>query len=180
MKKLIRTAPGAALALVLAFAAAAPTAAAQPTKTVHRGGGGDFTLPAGTACAFDVAGEPDNVTDLHGFGMRWGFSDGTVVHFIRAKGAYVNLETDAQYPTEDTFRDVSTFDPDTNILVGLETGQSTWSFLPGDIGPFGVVGENGALYHFIGTLSYTYDLNAFQVLQFSFSGSVEDVCAALS
>jgi hypothetical protein len=113
-------------------------------------------------------------------GIRWDRSDGSVVRFTRTKGAYVNMQTGAQYPTEDTFRDVSTFDPNTNILLGLETGQSTWSFLPGDQGPFGVVGENGGLYHFIGTLSYTYDLNDFQVLQFSFTGSVEDVCATIS
>jgi hypothetical protein len=180
MKKVNRTALGAALALVIALAAAAPAAAAQPARTIRHGGFTPFTLPAGTACAFDVEGQPDNVTQLHGIGALTGFSNGTVMTFIRAKGAYVNLETNAAYPTEDTYRDVSTFDPDTNILVGLETGESTWSFLPGDIGPFGVVGENGALYHFIGTLSYTYDLNVFQVLQFSFTGSVEDVCAALS
>jgi hypothetical protein len=174
-----RTARGAAVAFVLVLAVAAPATAAQPTHIWH-GGYTAFDLPAGTACAFDVQGQPDNITMLHGLGIRWDLSDGAVVHFTRAKGAYVNMATGAQYPTEDTFRDVSTYDESTGILVGLETGQTTWSFLPGDIGPFGVVGENGALYHFIGTVSYTYDLNVFQVLDFSYAGSVEDVCAALS
>jgi hypothetical protein len=75
-------------------------------------------------------------------------SDGTVLHFVRAKGAYVNIATGARYPTEDTFRDLSTYDANTALQVGVETGQTTWSFLPGDIGPYGVVGSHGALYHF--------------------------------
>jgi hypothetical protein len=179
VNKLARTAPGALAALLLVVGSAAPVAAGQPTH-IHHGGYTSFPLPAGTACAFDVEGHPDNVSMLHGIGIRWDRSDGSVVHFTRAKGAYVNMETGAQYPTEDTYRDVSTLDPGTNILVGDESGQTTWSFLPGDEGPFGVIGENGGLYHFIGTLSYTYDLNDFQVLQFSFTGSVEDVCAAIS
>jgi hypothetical protein len=179
MSVLRRTAPGAVLALVLALAAAAPAAASEPTYVRH-GGYSAWDLPAGTACAFDVEGSPDNVTMAYGVGIRWDRSDGTVVRFTRAKGAYVNLETGARYPSEDTYRDVSTYDAATGILVGSESGPSTWSFLPGDQGPFGVVGEHGALYHFIGTISYTYDLNVFQVLRFSFTGSVEDVCTALS
>jgi hypothetical protein len=179
MAKLTRLARGGVIAGVLALAMAAPAAAAGPTRIRH-GGFTAFDLPAGTACAFDVQGQPNNVTMLHGLGIRWDNADGSVVHFTRAKGAYVNMETGAAYPTSDTYRDVSTLDPDTNILVGLEDGQTTWSFLPGDQGPFGIVGENGGLFHFIGTVSYTYDLNDFQVLQFSYSGSVEDVCAAIS
>ncbi len=179
MNALRRTAPAAVVALVLALGATAPAAAAQPTHIYH-GGYTAIDLPAGTACAFDVQGQPDNITMAHGLAIRWDRSDGTVVHFTRAKGAYVNMETGAEYPTEDTYRDVSTYDDATGILVGSESGPTTWSFLPGDQGPFGVVGENGGLYHFIGTVSYTYDLNVFQILQFSFTGSVVDVCAALS
>lgn len=179
MTAIPRAARGAVVALALVLAAAAPAAAAGPTYVRH-GGYGAWDLPAGTACAFDVEGSPNNITMTRGVGIRRDLDDGTVVHFTHAKGAYVNLDTGAQYPTEDIFTDVSKLDPTTNILVGLETGQSTWSFLPGDQGPYGVVGENGAMYHIIGTLSYTYDLNDFQVLRFSFSGSAEDVCAALS
>jgi hypothetical protein len=174
-----RPALSAVIAVALALVVVAPVAAAQPTRTT-RPLRGDFILPAGTACPFDVAGEPDTVTIRNGFVADTTFSNGTVLHFLRAKGAYVNVDTGARYPTEDTFRDLSTYDGATNILVGLETGTTTWSFLPGEIGPFGVVGENGALYHFVGTVSYTYDLNVFQLVQFSYTGSVEDVCAALS
>jgi hypothetical protein len=179
MNKLVRTAPGAVIALVLALAAAGPAAAGQPTNIDH-GGFDAFDLPAGTACAFDVQAQPTNVTMAHGLRIRWDRSDGSEVRFTRAKGAYVNVATGAAYSTSDTYRDVSTYDDSTGILVGSEWGSTTWSFLPGDQGPFGIVGENGALYHFIGTVSYTYDLNVFQFVQFSFTGSVEDVCAALA
>ena len=179
MQRLTRSARGAVIALALVLLAAAPATAAQPTRTVRPLSGG-FTLPAGTACAFDVAGEPSTVSVEHGFIANTTFSDGTVLHFVRAKGAYVNVATGARYPTEDTFRDYSSYDPDTGIQVGVETGQTTWSFLPGDIGPFGVVGSDGALYRFIGSLSYTWDNNTFHITEFSYTGSVEDVCAALS
>lgn len=67
----------------------------------------------------------------------------------------MNLDTGARYPTEDTYRDLSSYDTATSIQVGVETGETTWSFLPGDVGTFGVVGSDGALYHFIGSVSYT-------------------------
>jgi hypothetical protein len=178
MKQGIRPARSAVMALALMLIAAAPVAAAQPSRSVRPLSGG-FTYPAGTACAFEVAGAPSRVSVEHGFIADTTFSDGTVLHFVRAKGAYVNVATGARFSTEDTFRDVSTYDPVTNTLTGVETGQTTWSFLPGDVGPFGLVGSDGALYHFIGSLSYTYDLNTFHSTAFSYTGSVEDVCAAL-
>jgi hypothetical protein len=46
--------------------------------------------------------------------------------------------------------------------------------------PFGVVGAHGAMYHFIGTLSDTYDLVNNHTKQFAYKGTVEDVCAALA
>jgi hypothetical protein len=173
---LTRPARGAVIALALMLIAAAPTAA-QPNRSVQPPSG--FTIPAGTACAFDVAGEPSAVSVEHGFIADTTFSDGAVLLIVRAKGAYVNVATGATYPTVDTFRDYSTYDEATNTRIGVESGETTWSFLPGDVGPFGVVGSDGALYHFVGSLSYTYDLNTFQT-ELSYSGSVEDVCAALS
>ena len=99
---------------------------------------------------------------------------------MRARGAYVNLATGARFPTQDTFRDLSRFDDATGIIVGVENGETTWSFLPGDTGPFGVVGSNGALYHLVGTVTYTFDTNTNHATQFAYTGTVTDVCAALS
>ncbi len=179
MITLTRSARGAMIAVVLALVWAAPAAAAQPTRTV-RPLQGEFVLPAGMACAFDVAGEPSAVSIRNGFVAETAFRDGTVLHFVRAKGAYLNIATGARYLTEDTYRDLSTYDANTNLQVGVETGQTTWSFLPGDIGPYGVVGSDGALYHFIGSVSYTWNNNTFHITAFSYTGSVEDVCAAIS
>lgn len=172
-------AQGASIALALGIIAAAPAAAAQPARSV-RPLNGSFVLPAGTACAFDVAGEPSTVSLRNGFISNTAFSDGTVLRFVRAKGAYVNVATGAEFPTVDTFRDLSTYDSSTGIIVGEESGEMTWSFLPGDVGPFGLVGSNGALYHIIGAVSYTFDVNTNHATQFAYVGSVTDVCAALS
>jgi hypothetical protein len=171
--------------VVLALLCAAPAAAAQPTRTVRPLSGG-FVLPAGSACAFDVAGEPRTAPtgqaafQSGGFHAEADFSNGTVQLSVRARGAYVNQETMARFPTLDTYRDLSRFDDATGVLVGVENGATTWSFLPGDVGPFGVVGSNGALYHFVGTVSYTFDTNTNHSTQFAYSGTVTDVCAALS
>ena len=168
-----RTARGAVVALVLALVVAAPAAAAQPTRTVYPLD--PFTLPAGTACAFDVEGEPTG-----GFIAETDFSDGTVQLSVRARGAYVNTATGVRFPTLDTFRDISRFDDATGSIVGVENGGTTWYFLPGEVGPFGVVQYPGALYHFVGTVSYTYDTNANRSARFAYTGTVTDVCAALS
>lgn len=185
MVRLIRSARGALIAVVLTLLVAAPAAAAQPTRTVRPLQVG-FVLPAGMACAFDVAGEPQSTSNSQaafqsrGFHAETYFSDGTVQVSVRARGAYVNLETGARFPTLDTYRDVSRFDDVTGMVVGVESGETTWSFLPGDQGPFGVVGSNGALYHFVGTVSYTFDTNTNHSTQFAYTGTVTDVCAALS
>lgn len=173
MHELRPAARGAALAVVLAFVLAAPAAAAQPTRTVTQGLPG-FILPAGSACAFDVAGRPSR-----GFIARTGFSDGRVLLSVRAHGEYVNLETGSRYPTADNYRDLSTTGAD-GIITGTETGETTWYFLPGEVGPFGIVQAPGALYHFVGSVWYTYDTVAGRATSFTFVGTVRDFCRLLS
>jgi hypothetical protein len=171
--RLTRTARGAVIAVVLAVVWAAPVAAAQPTRVVNRDLHG-FVFPAGTACAFDVEGQPSS-----GFFAKTFFSDGREMHSAHVNGAYVNMATGARFETQDIFTEIDRFDPVTGILVGVNNGETTISFLPTDRSPFGV-GSNGALYHFVGMVQYTYDtnINVFSVL--AYSGSVTDVCAALS
>jgi hypothetical protein len=43
-----------------------------------------------------------------------------------------------------------------------------------------VVGENGALFAFVGAWTGTFDLNTFLVTSFSYKGTVTDICAALA
>jgi hypothetical protein len=173
MARLTRPALGAVIALVLAVLAAAPAAAAQPSRVVL-----DltpFSLPAGTACAFAVEGQPSS-----GFFAKTIFADGREMHSVHAKGSYVNVATGARFETGDIFTEIDQFDPTTGIVTGLNDGGTTISFLPGDQGPYGMVGSNGALYHFVGTVHYTYDTNTSVFSVVSYSGSVMDVCAALS
>jgi hypothetical protein len=170
--RLARSARGAVIALVLALVVAAPVAAAQPTRTVD--GLSSFVIPAGLSCPFDVAAEPSG-----GFITTTIFNDGRVQLSVRARGAYVNLATGARFPTLDTYRDLSRYDDATGIHVGTENGETTWSFYPGDMGPFGIVQYPGALYHFVGTVSYTADAD-FHILTFANTGTLTDVCAALS
>ncbi len=185
MFHLTRAARGAAIALALGFVVAAPAAAAQPTRNMRPLHGG-FVYPAGQACAFDVAGEPNAKPTAEaafqsgGFVVETDFSDGLVTYSVRARGAYVNVETGARFETLDSYMERDRYDADAGLIVGGTTGQTTFYFLPGDNGPFGVVGSNGALYHIDGTVSYTIDANTFATYAFSYSGSITDVCAALS
>jgi hypothetical protein len=180
-----RAARGAVIALGLALVASAPAAASEPTRTARALRGG-FVDPAGTACAFDVAGEPNakppsaSAFQAGGFVAETDFSDGTVAYSVRARGAYVNLETGARFETLDSYTERDRFDAVTGLIVGGTTGSTTFYFLPGDHGPFGLVEYPGALYHIDGTASYTIDANTFATYEFAYSGSITDVCAALS
>jgi hypothetical protein len=176
-----------ALSLALAFVVggAGVAAASEPTRTARPLHGG-FVDPAGTACAFDVAGEPNakppsaSAFQSGGFVAETDFSDGTVAYSVRARGAYVNLETGARFETLDSYTERDRFDAGTGLIVGGTTGSTTFYFLPGDHGPFGIVQYPGALYHIDGTTSYTIDANTFATYEFAYSGSITDVCAALS
>ena len=175
LARLPRAARGAVIAVVFTLVVAAPAAAAQPTplRTVH--GLSPFELPAGSACTFDVEGVPS-----WGFVARTDFGDGRVQYSVRAHGAYVNLETGTRFPTADTSRVIDWFDPATGIDVVLLNGQNSYSFFPGDMGPFGVVGPDPAFYHIAGSVSFTYDTTTGHTTAFTYSGSVTDICAALS
>ena len=174
MKQLTRRAAGAVFALVLVLVVAAPAAAAKPIKTTHRSLQG-FTIPADTACQFDVDGSPD-----FGFSQRWNLSDGSIKGAFHAHGAYVNDETGARYPTLDNFSFIQWTDPITGLIHVVLHGQAADSFLPGDVGPFGTVGEHGAFYDFVGRVTFTIDPVTGHVSQFSWAGTATDICAALS
>lgn len=175
MTRLTRAARSAAIAVLIALVLAAPAAAATPpTRVVHALS--PFVIPAGTACAFDIKGEPS-----WGFSASTTFSDGSVLRSVRAHGAYVNADTGATFPTADNFRELDLFDAATGILSGSAEGQTTSTFLQGDLGPFGVVTDpDGAFYHFVGRITFTYDTNTGVFSVLSYTGTVTDVCAALS
>jgi hypothetical protein len=170
--RLARAARGAVIALALALLVAAPAAAAQPTRTVY--GLSPFTIPADTACPFDVEGQPSS-----GFSAYTEFSDGRLMGSVHAKGDYVNADTGARYPTLDNFHLVQWSDPSTGGIHAVLEGQGAFWFLPGDTGPFGTVGPHGAFYDFVGRIIFTIDVNG-STTQFSWVGTATDICAALS
>ncbi|HET7494630.1 MAG TPA: hypothetical protein VFJ80_04220 [Candidatus Limnocylindrales bacterium] len=175
MSRLSRVARGAGIAAALALVVAAPAAAAAPTpiRTVHALS--PFTIPAGQACTFDVEGQPD-----WGFSAKTVFPDGRVFHSVRAHGAYVNADTGARYPTADNFFAIDNVDSVTGLDYVVLDGMGADSFLPGDTGPFGIVGPDPAFYDFVGRITFTYNLNTGQTTDFTYRGTVTDICAALS
>ena len=171
--RLPRTARGALIAMALGLVVAAPAAAAQPTRTVYRGGQ-PFTIRADDACPFPVEAQPSG-----GFAAHTEFSDGHLAGGVHLKGDYVNAETGARYPTLDNFQFSQWTDATTgNTYVVLE-GQAADSFLPGDTGPYGTVGAHGAFYDFVGRITFTIDANG-ATTQFSWVGTATNICAALS
>jgi hypothetical protein len=170
--RLTRPARGAVIGLAFALLMAAPAAAAQPTRTVF--GLHPFTIPAGGGCDFAVEGQP-----AWGFQAKTEFSDGRVQYSVRAHGAYVNADTGASYWVEDNWRDLDTFDNGTTIVHSTVNGQATYFFFPGDQGPFGLV-DHVVMYHIVGATWSTWDSSTFQTYAFTYTGTVTDVCAALS
>lgn len=174
--RLTRPAAGAVIALLLALVVAAPAAAAVPTpiRTVHHVGSG-FTIPAGEACTFAVDGVP-----YWGFSAKTVFPNGLVFHSVRVHGAYVNAGTGARYETADNFFAIDDIDPLTGIDHVTLDGMAADSFLPGDTGPYGIVGPDPAFYDFVGHVTFTYNLNTGQTTDFTWRGTATDICAALS
>ncbi|HET9682047.1 MAG TPA: hypothetical protein VFP19_08405 [Candidatus Limnocylindrales bacterium] len=175
MARLTRAARGAAIALVFALLLAAPAAAAAPTpvRTVYALS--PFTIPAGQACTFDVEGHP-----YWGFTAKTVFPNGLIAHSVRAHGAYVNPANGATYLTADNFYVIDDVDPATGIDHVTLDGMAADSFLPGDTGPFGIVGPDPAFYDFVGRITFDYNLNTGVTTNFTWHGTATDICAALS
>ena len=172
-----RTARGAVIAVVLALIVAAPVAAAQPTRTVtHFPGDRVGHFPAGTGCTFDVtvySGPPAHITVTD-------FSDGTEVVEVNAtKRAITSDVTGKVFMDDQVYRDAERIDPATGLLRGETSGQFIDTFFPGDVGPYGVV-DQVVSYAIIGHQTYTLDPNTFATLALSITGSITNICAAIS
>jgi hypothetical protein len=174
MDRLTRLARGVVVAVVLALVVAAPAAAATPpTRTVYEPH--PFVIPAGQGCSFDVRRVPTS-----GFAAVTVFSDNEWRKSVHVKGYDENMETGATYWVNDTWSELDVYDPTTNILVVTTSGQVVTEFWPGDASPFGGLITTATLYRFIGTTVNVVDFNQNHTVQFSWSGQVIDVCAALS
>lgn len=173
--RLTRTARGAVIAVALALMVAAPASAATPpTRTVSYPTG--FVMQPGQACAFAVAGVPTS-----GFEATTAFSDGRVMRSVRVKGYYENLDNHKTYWVNDTWSELDVYDATTNILTITGNGQIDVPFWPGDASPFGGVVTTAALYRFAGTTVNVVDFNGVpRTADFTWSGRITDLCAALS
>ena len=175
MRKLTRTASGAAVALVLALAAAAPAAAAQPDRYVIPG-----TLvshyPAGEGCEFDVTAYklPSAHTTVTTF------SDGT--QFYDAHSLHRRIVNDAngvEYDESIVSHEVDNVDAN-GIDHGSIQGQFIWTFLVGDVFIDGTVMDHVTSLDMVGRATYTVDWNTGATLAISFVGQSTDICAAIS
>lgn len=123
-------------------------------------------IPAGEGCSFDVLLEPTSGPA----GDKIGFADITMT----------NLDTGASYVQRSRYLQTETIDPATNTGVWNVIGRILIGFFPGDMGPYGVVGEPGAMLGFTGSFQLTYELDTGVTTAFSYRGHLIDLCARLA
>jgi hypothetical protein len=75
---------------------------------------------------------------------------------------------------------VDRFDPDSPLVRGEATGQFIYEFLPGDVGPDGVVIDHLLELYIQGKATYAYDSNTSATVEFTLEGTATDICAALA
>jgi hypothetical protein len=176
MSRLPRAARGAVIALVLAAVWAAPAVAARPTRTIYQ-----LALvshfPAGTGCTFDVTaylqpGAQVTVTE---------FSDGRVVYESHSMHRIITSDvTHDSFEDNLEFHDLEWTDPTTGLIHGVTRGQSIQQLLPGDIMPGGGVVSQPVSYQVWGTQRWTWDPATGQTVFLGYTGTLTDICAALS
>ena len=134
-------------------------------------------IPAGFGCAFDVLRE---VSPDFSFQIFTDFSDGRSTVVGHGNLTLTNLDTGTSYEQKSRYQFTDVYDEATNTAFSDGGGRYYFNFYPGDQGPFGEVGENGALYLFVGSNSLTFDLDTELITSFSYTGTVTDLCAILA
>lgn len=153
----------------------APTASAtQPTRTVFTPA--DHVVPAGFGCAFDMQVQYDADYRV----IQFEFSDGRVMFIGNGELATTNLETGATITWQNDYQRTEVYDPDTNDLLIESSGRAALVFWPGDVDHNGqVVGEDGALYGFVGHVEATIDGGTYVLTNTAQHGTAIDLCALL-
>jgi hypothetical protein len=157
---------GAALALI----AAPPALGAKPTKTVFPAEG--FVIPAGEGCASAVEEQVPEGTTV----VIKEFSDGRIVTHGNSEPTLRKLDTGDSFVQKSRATVTETYDPETNDVLVEISGRIFVSFLPGEQGPFGEVGANGALFSVIGHQQLTFDLDSNLTTSYSLNGQAIDIC----
>lgn len=171
---LVRTAMTLTLLAAVSVMTAPGAQADQPIRGVIYPA--PLFIPAGEGCAFDVSLDPGPDAQAR----TAEFADGRSVRNAHADVTFTNDETGATFEHRARFLATSRYDPLTNEFVITVDGTVFIQFGPGDQGPYGVVGSDGAMYRFTGGVEYRADADTFAYTYFASTGKVEDICAALS
>jgi len=124
-------------------------------------------IPAGQGCSFDVEFQQENSPQ------------GEHPPIGQGEARLTNLDTGVSIYNRSRYTFIETFDPATNDVFEEYRGRRIFQFLPGDQGPFGEVGEHGALLRIVGNVQATFDLDTELYTAFSVGGEVTDLCPLL-
>ena len=130
---------------------------------------------AGFACSFAVELRPQEGSRF----TRTEFTDGTVTIHSSARQTVTNTESGASIEAKDFGKYTERYDEEANDLLIEVSGQTILYFFPGDQGPEGEVGENGALYSVVGHVQETLDLDQDLITSFSLRGQATELCSLL-
>jgi hypothetical protein len=163
------------VAISALWAMAAPGVQAKPPErdVIH---GSPIFVPAGEGCAFDVVEIPDPGAHVR---ITY-FSDGRERSIAHADVRIINVDTGATFYHRARFNSTDVYIAATNQFRSVIDGTVWITFWPGDQGPFGTVGTNGAMYRFTGHVELLVEADTLVYTSFKSSGRVQDVCAALS
>ena len=176
MNKLTGAARGVGLALTLAVVVAAPAAAAQPSRVVIKSDPITRVLDAGAFCDFAVITSRPMGARL----TIQDYADGReAVMGLVVRRTYTNPVTGKTFAASTTAHEVDWFDA-SPLVRGTATGQFIYQFIPGDVGPGGVIVNRLLELYIQGSATYVYDANTGATLSISITGTTTDICAALS
>jgi len=134
-------------------------------------------VPAGLACPFDVLWTPQGSP---GFQIVTSFSSGRVTTVGHGEPTITNLDTGTSYTNRSRYEITEVYDEAANDILGEGHGRIAFSFFPGDQGPFGEVGADGAFYSLVGNFRFTFDLDTESITSFELVGTATDICAILA
>jgi len=167
-----RSAGVLALMLALVAVAAVPALAAKPVR--EQLSTDPTVLDAGSGCAFPVEFRPHAGARF----TRTEFTDRVVIQG-NARTTLTNLESGASVEANDFSRYSERYDAQANDVLIEVSGQAILYFFPGDQGPEGEVGENGALYAVVGHAEETLDLDQNLITSFTLRGQAKELCSLL-
>lgn len=162
---------GLAVALLGLIVGSTAALGAKPDRSPYNPG--PLDLPAGFACPFDI-----RIETVSGELTETIFSNGSV-HYTGSRHERVtNLDTGASVTVPTSGRARFTF-PDDGVVRFQASGRTLFYFFPGDVGPFGPVGDNGALYYVQGGVDEILEGDDFVVTSFEWGGRATELCGLI-